>query len=196
VGAAEETAINGRWQAGPGLPFFETARRSLGELPLIAEDLGVITEDVRALRKAAGLPGMRVLQFAFDNPNEHLPHRLSSDTVVYTGTHDNNTASGWFSSLSQVQRTAVLDYLGGQTETIHWSLIRAAWTSVADTAIAPLQDVLGLGSSARLNTPGEGSNQWSWRLPGLPGPDLADKLRRLTSATERLPPGAPIKATE
>lgn len=182
----EETAVNGNWKPGPGLPLFESARRELGDLKLIAEDLGIITEDVRTLRKAAGLPGMRVMQFAFgDEPNEHLPHRVPADMVIYTGTHDNNTASGWFGSLAEADQQRVLNYVGGKPETVSWSMIRAAWTSAADTAIAPVQDVLGLGSSARLNTPGEGEGQWSWRLQELPGTDHANRLRRLTEAAER-----------
>jgi 4-alpha-glucanotransferase len=192
VKADETTAVVGRWRSGPGLPFFEKMRNRLGELPLIAEDLGVVTEDVRALRKGAGLPGTRVLQFGLSNlANEHTPHHLSQDTVVYTGTHDNDTARGWLESLEPESRNRALTYVGGPPEEFSWNLIRVAFTSIAETAIVPLQDLLDLDSTARLNVPGEGSDQWTWRLPALPNETIAGRLRALTEASERLPKGNP-----
>ena len=140
-------------------------------MPIIAEDLGVITPDVDALRHEFGLPGMRILHFAFgddghsDNTNAYLPHNFATNTVVYTGTHDNDTTQGWWAGASPVLRQRVLDYLGStQEEAIHWQLIRAACASVADTAIYPLQDVLGLGSAHRMNLPGQGEGYWEWRF--------------------------------
>jgi 4-alpha-glucanotransferase len=191
IPADQETAVNGYWRPGPGLDLFIAAERALGPLPLIAEDLGVITEDVTALRKAAGFPGMRVLQFGFDEgPSDHRPHSLPPDTVVYTGTHDNATTRGWFDELDDSTRQRVLDYVGGSAEEISWSLVRAAFTSIAETAIAPLQDVLGLDNSARLNRPGVAEDQWTWRVPDMPGPRTAARLRRLTFITDRLPPAS------
>ena len=192
VPADETTAVGGRWRRGPGLPFFERVRNFFGELPLIAEDLGVVTEDVRALREEVGLPGTRVLQFGLSNlANEHTPHRLSRDTVVYTGTHDNDTARGWFESLEPESRNRALAYVGGSPEDFSWNLTRVAFTSIADTAIVPLQDLLNLDSTARLNVPGEGSRQWSWRLSSLPDETIGARLRALTEASERLPERKP-----
>ncbi|MBT8494924.1 MAG: 4-alpha-glucanotransferase, partial [Deltaproteobacteria bacterium] len=132
IPTTERTAIKGRWRPGPGVALFETAKRQLGELPLVAEDLGVITSDVTDLRKAVGIPGMRVLQFAFAEPSsDHLPHRVPPDTVVYTGTHDNNTARGWFEAAPEGERQRALDYLGTTPDEIPWGLTRAAFTSVA-----------------------------------------------------------------
>jgi 4-alpha-glucanotransferase len=144
-------------------------RRELGGLPFIAEDLGLITPKVRALREKLGLPGMRVLQFAFGGgpEDQFLPHNYERNTVVYTGTHDNDTTAGWFASLSREQREAVRRYapeIGGSPLRAAWELMRLAWSSVADCAIAPLQDVLGLGSKARMNTPGTQSGNWGWRF--------------------------------
>ncbi|HEY3124539.1 MAG TPA: 4-alpha-glucanotransferase, partial [Thermoanaerobaculia bacterium] len=155
VSATETSAINGRWTPGPGAKLFEALRRALGEVPLVAEDLGVITEDVRALLAALGIPGMRVLQFGFsEDDSEHLPHRHVADSVVYTGTHDNDTTRGWFAALGGRERRRVLEYVGGDGSDIAGDFIRAAYTSVAGLAVVPLQDVLGLGSEARMNTPG------------------------------------------
>jgi 4-alpha-glucanotransferase len=188
VPAAEKTAVNGRWRLGPGLDFFTAVEAALGELPLVAEDLGVITDDVTALRKAAGLPGMRVLQFAFSEPSSvHRPHCVPRDTVFYTGTHDNDTTLGWFESAGEEERQRVRDYVGQSEDGISWDLIRVAFTSAADTAIAPLQDLLGLGAEARLNTPAKASGQWTWRLSNLPDEQIARKLRRLTAVADRIP---------
>ncbi|MDB5842848.1 MAG: 4-alpha-glucanotransferase [Polaromonas sp.] len=171
IPAGEPDAIRGRWLPGPGAALFDAIENALGELPIIAEDLGQITPDVDALRKQFGLPGMRILQFAFgedganDNANAYLPHNYERNTVVYTGTHDNNTTQGWWLDAAPALRQRVLDYLGtGDGHDIHWQLIRAACASVADTAIHPLQDVLGLGAEHRMNLPGQGEGHWEWRF--------------------------------
>jgi 4-alpha-glucanotransferase len=187
VPADAETAEDGAWEPGPGLALFEAVRVALGKLPFVAEDLGVITEDVVELRTTLDLPGMRVLQFGFDpHEGEHAPHRLTRDIVVYTGTHDNDTTRGWFASLDPAMKARVLDYLGGTADEVSWSMIRTAYTSVADLAIVPLQDVLDLGSEARMNVPGVARGNWSWRAPSDAfAPELAQRLRRLAEDTER-----------
>ncbi|MBV8902138.1 MAG: 4-alpha-glucanotransferase [Acidobacteriia bacterium] len=159
----------GQWVPGPGSDFFLAAERELGHLPLIAEDLGLITADVIQLRDSHDLPGMRVLQFAFDgNPqNPHLPQNYVSNTVAYTATHDNNTTRGWFEALPEQQRLAVWKYLRrtpGDSSDAAPELIQLAWSSPAALAIAPLQDLLNLGAGARMNTPGQASGNWRWRL--------------------------------
>lgn len=170
IPASEATAVNGRWVPGPGAALFEAIAAKLGALNIIAEDLGVITPDVDALRQQFSFPGMRILQFAFGsegpehNANAYLPHNYSPDTVVYPGTHDNNTTPGWWQQISDAERQHVRDYLGIDGADIHWNLIRAACASVANTAIYPLQDVLGLGSEARMNYPGKASGYWQWRF--------------------------------
>jgi 4-alpha-glucanotransferase len=187
IPADEETAVNGYWRPGPGLDLFSAAEAVLGRLPLIAEDLGVITANVTALRKAAGFPGMRVLQFGFDKASSsHRPHCVTPDTVIYTGTHDNATTTGWFEDLEEGARQRVLDYVGGSPDEIAWSLLRAAFTSAADTAIAPLQDVLGLDDSARLNRPGMAENQWTWRLSGMPDLQTAEPATKDPSLSTRV----------
>ena len=156
--------MNGRWLPGPGRKLFDAVRRELGKAPLVAEDLGTITPDVRRLLAKLGLPGMKVLQFAFyeaDSP--YLPHRHVPNAVVYTGTHDNDTTRGWWATLDPGARRRVSAYLGSDGTAIEWDLIRAAYASVADRAIVPLQDVFGLGSEARMNTPAEAEGNWSWR---------------------------------
>ena len=166
VPAGEPTAVNGQWQPGPGEALFHALEAALGEPPLIAEDLGHITPDVEALRDQFSLPGMRVLQFAFatDAGNQYLPHNYTPHTVVYTGTHDNDTTKGWFTSRNETEKQATWRYLGPLSEEINWALIRLAYRSVAVLAIVPLQDVLGLGSEARMNTPGRFGQNWSWRF--------------------------------
>jgi 4-alpha-glucanotransferase len=165
VPATCPTAVQGRWVKGPGAELFEAIARALGPVPIIAEDLGKITPAVRRMRESLGYPGMRVLQFAFggDARNKHLPHWFTHDSVIYTGTHDNDTAVGWFRSRGPHERDFVLRYTGSDGREINWDLIRLAFASVADTAIVPLQDVLGLGSEARMNTPGTPSGNWAWR---------------------------------
>ena len=177
IPAGSATAAPGRWVPGPGNHFFEALRRKLGSLPLVAEDLGVITPAVEALRDDFGLPGMRVLQFGFGTDQEAgkaLPQRHVPHCVVYTGTHDNDTTKGWFTSTDvattqspeeiATERAFALRYLNSSGEEIHWDMIRLAFLSVADTAIIPLQDILGLDSCARMNTPGKPEGNWTWRF--------------------------------
>ena len=170
VDAEAATAVDGRWQAGPGQAFFAALAQGLGvapgALPLIAEDLGTITPAVHALRTAAQLPGMRVLQFGFaaDAADLNLPHNLPEDCVVYTGTHDNDTSLGWFAQASSRERDLARTYLKCAGDEIGWDLIHAASMSSARYAVYPLQDVLSLGSEARMNTPGVASAQWRWRF--------------------------------
>jgi 4-alpha-glucanotransferase len=165
VPAGAETAAVGHWVRSPGADLFATIFEDLGEIPFIIEDLGVITPDVVALREVLGFPGMKVLQFAFENnpANVYLPHNYSPDSVVYSATHDNQTTVGWFQSRPERERVAVQTYLGRDGSDIAWDLIRLALASVANTAIFPLQDVLRLGDEARMNTPGQPSGNWSWR---------------------------------
>jgi 4-alpha-glucanotransferase len=191
IPASEPNAIRGRWLPGPGAALFQAIEAALGELPIIAEDLGQITPDVDALRHEFSLPGMRILQFAFsedgDNTNAYLPHNYDSNTVVYTGTHDNNTTQGWWAEASPAIRQQVLDYLGtGDGHDIHWQLIRAASASVANTAIHPLQDVLGLGSDHRMNLPGQGESHWEWRFSWAQvQPAHAEQMARFGSLYRR-----------
>ena len=162
----EETAINGRWIKAPGAELFATIQHKWGRLPILAEDLGVITPDVEALRDRFGFPGMKVLQFAFgsDNGNPFLPFNYGRNFVVYTGTHDNDTTVGWFDKLSGTERDRFLLYAGGVgANGVHWDMIRLAMTSVASIAIFPLQDILGLGGAARMNFPGVAEGNWEWR---------------------------------
>ena len=174
---------------GPGKALFDAIREALGDFPLVAEDLGFITPEVNELRRAIDVPGMRILQFAFSKVNSpHLPHCYEPQTVVYTGTHDNDTARGWFANAPESERDLAQRYLGinGAGE-IEWALIRAAFTSVAQTAIVPVQDILGLGSEARMNRPGDGDENWSWRyVPGALTADHAERLRRLAEITGRI----------
>jgi 4-alpha-glucanotransferase len=165
VPAGAQTAVNGRWQPGPGADFFRAVRAALGDLPIIAEDLGVITPPVEALRDAFDLPGMAVLQFAFggDAANIYLPHNHRPNLAVYTGTHDNDTTTGWYAQADAAVRHHVRCYLGNPGPDIAWDFIRLALASVADTAVVPLQDVLSLGSEARMNLPGAAGGNWSWR---------------------------------
>lgn len=159
-------ARGGRWVEGPGAGLFEALARALGPLPIVAEDLGVIDEPVRALVEAVGCPGMRVLQFAFDGDplNAYLPHNHTRRSVVYTGTHDNNTTRGWWAELEGAARSQVQRYLGVSGDDIAWDLTRAALASTADLAVIPLQDLLSLGADARMNTPGVAGGSWGWRV--------------------------------
>ncbi len=200
VPADHETAEQGEWVPSPGRELLTVVREKLGGLPLIAEDLGVITPDVEALRDDFELPGTRVLQFAFGgDDNDHLPHRHVRRAVVYTGTHDNDTTAGWIRGLPESERRRALTYVGARPETMARELVRCAFTSVAETAVVPLQDVLGLGSEARFNTPGRGEGNWSWRLPvGALASELAGWLRELSEVSGRLPAAieAETEATE
>jgi 4-alpha-glucanotransferase len=166
IDAHAETAINGHWVEGPGESFFQVLKQVFGDLPLVAEDLGVITPQVTALRKEFGLPGMKILQFAFDGSpdNPYLPHNHEELCVVYTGTHDNNTTVGWDKELSDQERARVRHYLGDSQEPMPALLMRAALASVARLAVIPLQDVLELDGSHRMNVPGVANNNWRWRF--------------------------------
>ncbi len=166
IPASAPTAQTGRWVPGPGEALFEAVAAALGPLPVIAEDLGVITPDVDALRKKFGFPGMRILQFAFagDATDRFLPHNHEPDTVVYTGTHDNDTVSGWWTAASDHERHFARGYLATDGHDMPWALIRAAMASVADTAVHPLQDVLALPTEHRMNFPGQESGWWGWRF--------------------------------
>lgn len=188
IPAGEPTAIHGAWVPGPGRALFDALRDALDELPLVAEDLGHITAEVHELRKAIGVPGMKILQFAFAQPDSpHLPHCYDPLTVVYTGTHDNDTARGWYEQATAEERKAAGEYLGvTNANDIAWTLIRAAYTSVAVTAIVPVQDILDLGSEARMNLPGAEHDNWSWRFAdGALGGSHAERLRQLGEVAGR-----------
>jgi 4-alpha-glucanotransferase len=191
IDAAEETAVNGQWIKAPGHELFQRLREVLGELPFVAEDLGVITKEVDELREFYGMPGMRILQFGFSDRGSHLylPHRFVPNTVAYTGTHDNNTTLGWWQDdLPTHERDNVQAYL--QTiehdGDIVWAMIRAVARSVANYAIFPMQDILHLGSDARMNKPSAGEGNWTWRYPSHPlHPDFAMKMAKLMELTDR-----------
>ncbi len=187
--AGEETAIHGRWVTGPGTRLFDALAEALGELPIVAEDLGIITADVERLLAAVGFPGMKVLQFAFsDDDNGHLPHNHSRHSVVYTGTHDNPTVRGWWGALDAAARGRVVDYLGHDGEAIEQTLLRAAYTSVAERVIVPVQDIFGLGAEATMNVPGRAEGNWRFRAAkSLFTPDAAERLARLARLTGRAP---------
>jgi len=190
IGARAETAERGRWVPGPGRAFFDALRPALGELPLVAEDLGEIDEPVHELRRELGLPGMRVLQFGFDVEDSlHAPHRHPVDCVAYSGTHDNDTSRGWLATAADEPKRRALLYLGADETTFAWAMARATLTSPADLAILPIQDLLGLGAEARLNTPGRDASNWTWRLRADQVPDgLAQRVRELAGAAARRPP--------
>lgn len=198
----EKTAKNGKWVPTPGRDLFTVLKATLGELPIIAEDLGVITPDVVALRDDFGFPGMRILQFAFggDTENHDLPHNYLRNSVVYTGTHDNDTTVGWFNSQANLGSTRTaeqiehehrfcLEYLNSKGKHIHWDFIRAVMASVAMFAIVPLQDVLGLGSSARMNLPASEKGNWNWRFQATDiNLEMASQLRKMAKVYGRIPP--------
>jgi len=201
IPADEETAVNGEWVKAPGLELFHALEAALGPLPLVAEDLGVITPDVEALRQGLGMPGMKVLQFGFGgkDAHNHLPHRFTPGTVAYTGTHDNDTTLGWWNVAGGSERSAVEAYVGPPNPSPVWGLIRACATSVAELAIVPAQDLLGLGSEARMNTPAVPSGNWSWRAPEAHWtPELGEHLAALAEVTDRDndPMGKPEKVNE
>ena len=191
IGAAEPTAVNGRWVAGPGRAPFDAARRSLGRLPLLAEDLGLITDDVRDLRRELDLPGMRVLQFGFgDGESDHLPERHPPQAVAYTGTHDNDTLRGWFRGLDETRRNEVLRYLRTDERGMSWRAIEAVYDSPARLVVVPLQDLFELGSEARMNRPGRAEGNWRWRADESRFTlRLASRLRALCLRTARLAGG-------
>jgi 4-alpha-glucanotransferase len=199
IPAEEPTAIKGRWVDGPSDEFFNKLKEELGGLPFFAEDLGMITPDVIALRDRHNIPGMAVLQFAFGDVGAHayLPHRLSRNCVIYTGTHDNDSTVGWWSTLSEKERCAVTALVGQCEDGPNWGLIRLAQSSPANLSVVPLQDVLGLGSEARLNTPSTHTGNYHWRYqPGALKPELASKLAALAEVTDRLPETLPSPAPE
>lgn len=189
VEQGETTAMNGEWIKAPGEAFFEVLDKKLGKLPIMAEDLGIITPEVEQLRDRFEFPGMKILQFAFgggpDNP--YLPFGYERNFVVYTGTHDNNTTVGWFSQISDWEKGNVLRYLGCTSpDGIHWDLIRLALSSVANQAIIPMQDILGLGTEAQMNFPSKAEGNWEWRYrPDAIRDDLRDRLKELTHAFGR-----------
>ena len=191
VPAGASTAQSGQWVQGPGADFFQAVRTALGRLPFIAEDLGVITPDVQALRDQFEVPGTRVLQFAFDGhaDNPYLPHNFVSNTVAYTGTHDNATTRQWYEGLPDYQRQNLWNYLKrspGESAEAAPALMRLAWSSVAALSIAPLQDVLNLGSEARMNVPGRASGNWSWRVSeDMLSAASFEWLRELTESSKR-----------
>ncbi len=191
IPAGEPTAINGHWVTGPGDALFYALKDALGELPIIAEDLGHITEDVEALRVQFDLPGMKVLQFAFtmDASNPYLPHNLDANSVIYTGTHDNQTTMGWYWSREGEELERMRRYLGPVSEAVNWALMRMAYRSVSDIAVVPLQDVLGLGDEARMNSPGKLGGNWSWRYREEELlPQHRDALREMMLTYGRLAP--------
>jgi 4-alpha-glucanotransferase len=182
IPAEDQTAINGRWVATPGHQLFATLKNDLGDLPLIAEDLGVITAEVEQLREYCHLPGMKILQFAFDSgpDNPYLPHNIEKRSVVYTGTHDNNTTLGWWVALDNAQKNQVRDYLGHACHNMPWDLIRTALQCRSDLCVIPLQDILALPASARMNRPGQACSNWVWRFPASAlSLDLAEQLQDL-----------------
>lgn len=193
VPGGETTAMNGEWIKGPDAKFFEVLRDKLGSLPVMAEDLGIITPEVELLRDRFNFPGMRILQFAFggEAANPYLPHHYISNCVVYPGTHDNDTAIGWWNMTGDAEKQHVAEYLGydspNQIQNINWEFIRMALASVADLAILPLQDVLGLDGRARMNDPRYNDGQWRWRFTqsDLLTPELSDRLLRLTQLYSR-----------
>lgn len=189
IPATEETAIHGKWVDGPRDDLFVTLRGALGDLLFIAEDLGLITADVVELRERLGIPGMKVLQFGFGDKGAHiyLPHRYEKNCVAYTGTHDNDTTVGWWKTLGEAERKAATAYLGKQEDGIQWALLRACLASPAQFAIAPIQDVLGLGAEARMNTPSKPDGNWAWRLAGPLPQEIAAKLAAIVEVTDREP---------
>jgi 4-alpha-glucanotransferase len=184
IPAATRDAVHGTWLEGPRDSLFKAMHQALGDLPFIAEDLGDITPEVEALRDRWGLPGMRVLQFAFESDAPDYPHKPCNyvkNCVVYTGTHDNDTTVGWFAALNTAARERVLRDLHSDGKAIHWDMMRVALASVANTTIVPVQDVLGLGTTARMNLPGTEQHNWSWRLqPQQLRPHLSEQLSILT----------------
>lgn len=166
IPAEDDNARNGKWKKGPGMDLFETLEKKLGKLSIIAEDLGFLTESVRQLLKDSGFPGMKVIQFAFDTreDSDYLPHNYPTNSVVYTGTHDNDTVMGWMKTAPKKSVKFAKEYLNLTIEEgYNWGMMRAAWSSVADLAIVPMQDLIGLGSEARMNTPSTIGDNWKWR---------------------------------
>jgi len=200
IPGAETTAINGRWVKGPGAEFFAALEREFGDLPIIAENLGVITREVEAIRQRFRFPGMAILQFAFGTDPQgpsFRPHNYTRELAAYTGTHDNDTTVGWWNSSGANDSTRTAEdvakerafarsYLNFEDEPVHWVMIRTILSSIADLAIVPLQDVLGLGTEARMNLPGTSKGNWRWRFrPGALTPELATRLREMVVLYDR-----------
>jgi len=186
------TARNGRWRPGPGIDFFKTVNKALGKKDIIAEDLGFLTPSVRKLLKDSGYPGMKILEFAFDSRDkgsDYLPHCYPAHCVAYTGTHDNDTIQGWMSTAPKKDVSFAKAYLRlSKREGYHWGMMRAAWASPAGLAVMQFQDLLGLGSEARMNIPSTLGNNWKWRaLPGTFDEKLSRRLRREMKVYQRLP---------
>ncbi len=185
----EPTAVNGKWVDGPGKKLFYAIKNVLGDIPIIAEDLGLITPDVTELRDHFNLPGMKILQFAFDSAesNDYIPHNYIKNCVVYTGTHDNDTVLGWYEKAKEADQKYFLEYIHSDGNDICKDLIRVAWASVANTAIIPMQDLLRLGGDARMNLPGTTVNNWLWRMKADDlRTELAEELAALTKLYDRI----------
>jgi 4-alpha-glucanotransferase len=183
------TAVKGKWKKGPGKHFFSVVKKTLGTLPILAEDLGVITADVEAIRDGFELPGMKILQFAFDAgpENKFLPHNYISNCVAYTGTHDNDTVLGWYQRVPEVEKDYYRRYFDRDGAHVSWDLIRGVWSSVAMFAIAPLQDFLELDNSARMNYPGNPSGNWTWRMvKGSIEENLPDRILEINKIYGRM----------
>jgi len=192
IPADEATAVNGHWVDVPGRKLLEKLQALNAQMPIVAEDLGIITPDVEKLRDDFDLPGMNILQFAFDSGpgNPYLPENHISNSVVYTGTHDNDTTMGWWQSLSKGQKDTIRDYLGKRHPEMPWDLIELAMASKARLCVIPCQDILGLGKSARFNTPGRATGNWQWQLSGdMLTDDLARRMRNLAESHHRCPEG-------
>ncbi|MGA7341698.1 MAG: 4-alpha-glucanotransferase [Terracidiphilus sp.] len=189
IPAEEETAVKGEWIKAPGIELFRALEAALGPLPLVAEDLGLITPEVEAMRLEMGMPGMKVVQFGFDGKgaHDHLPHRFAASTVAYTGTHDNDTTLGWWNSANKIERAAVEAYVGPLSNASPvWRLIGAVEASVAQIAVVPAQDLLELGTESRMNTPAVSAGNWGWRAPEKCfTPELAARLAALAEVTDR-----------
>jgi 4-alpha-glucanotransferase len=188
IKADQLTAEKGVWVKGPGEAFFEKLKNEIWPMPIIAEDLGNITADVINLREKYKLPGMKILQFGFDSPqNPFLPHHYAEFCAAYTGSHDNDTARGWYQKAPEIEKDLIRRYLARSGEDISWDMIRCIWGSTALVAVAPLQDFLNLGSEARMNYPGRLGGNWSWRMDGSAlQPDLSSRIREINFLYSRL----------
>ena len=203
IPADAQNAKAGRWVKAPGRELFRAVTDALGDLPVVAENLGVITPDVEELRNDFGWPGMAVLQFAFDSDNVHRPYNYERNTAAFTGTHDNNTSRGWWAGLQRAARkgagaraqlAAAAAFLQTDGRNVHWNMIRAVINSVAQICILPAQDVLGLGAGARMNVPGVAQGNWAWRaLPGAFTPELGERLASITEVAGRAREEDPIR---
>jgi 4-alpha-glucanotransferase len=192
IPATEPTAVEGQWVKGPAEAFFRAMQEKLGQLPIIAEDLGVITPEVEAMRERFEFPGMKVLQFAFGGTrnSDFLPHNFTPNYAVYLGTHDNETTVGWYGNASQAERAHARHYMNVSGDDIAWDMIRLAHASVADTAVITMQDLMQLGNEARMNFPGRTGGYWQWRYtPGMLTETITRRLRRLTELYGRAAEG-------